>query len=162
MFQAIRGMVKDICEAHSVFPCRMVDETRADAPEEAVGAAVTGMRLVVEQQRARAVDAARELACERPLPAQHHRRAEADSLRVTVDAILCRVADRATQCCTVIDGDVVYVAILAIDMDVVIIDIRFSKKRPSRYSVWISHVRVSFVCSFAVFASCSCSNAVFT
>lgn len=50
MMHAVRGMMEEIREAHSVLARCMVDQTRADAPEEAIGAAIAWMRLVVEHE----------------------------------------------------------------------------------------------------------------
>ena len=108
--------MEDVCEAHGVLRCRMVDRARADAPEKAGGTAVARVGLIVKQQRACSIDAACELACERPLPAKHHRRTETDGFRIAINTVFCRIADRTTQRPAIPDGDIVNITILAINM----------------------------------------------
>ena len=49
---AVRRMVEEVGEAQRVAVGVMIRETRADAPEEAVGAAVARMGVVVGEQAA--------------------------------------------------------------------------------------------------------------
>ena len=70
ILHAVRGVVEHVGEADGIARCIVICEARADAPEEAVGASVSGMGVIVEKQRAGAVDAACEFSAERALPAQ--------------------------------------------------------------------------------------------
>ena len=119
VLHTVRGVMEHVGEADGIARCIVICEARADAPEEAVGTSVGGMGVIVEEQRAGAVDAAREFPAERALPAQLDSRADADGLGVAVDAILRRAADGALDGQPVVGLDVMHRAVLPKDMEVV-------------------------------------------